>query len=64
MAHSFVSPLQPFTLESLVALEQWSAVQSPARKKNSDKASSNPKSASLPIDLKNPSPNSDPAVGD
>lgn len=38
MAQSFLSPLQPFTLESLVASEQWSAVQAPVRKKSSVKS--------------------------
>ena len=33
MSQSFMSPLQTFTLESLVALEQWTAVQASSRRK-------------------------------
>ena len=33
MSQSFMSPLQTFTLESLVALEQWAAVQASSRRK-------------------------------
>lgn len=33
MSPSFMSPLQTFTLESLVALEQWTAVQASSRRK-------------------------------
>jgi hypothetical protein len=35
MSQSFLSPLQTFTLESLVALEQWTAVQASSRRKAS-----------------------------
>jgi len=41
MVQRFLSPLQPFTLESLVALEQWSSVQGQDQKKNLVKRSSN-----------------------
>ena len=34
MSQSFMSPLQTFTLESLVALEQWSAIQASNRRKS------------------------------
>ena len=33
MSQTFMSPLQTFTLESLVALEQWEAVQASSRRK-------------------------------
>ena len=33
MSQSFMSPLQTITLESLVALEQWAAVQASSRRK-------------------------------
>ena len=33
MSQSFMSPLQTFTLESLVALEQWAAIQASSRRK-------------------------------
>ena len=53
MSQSFMSPLQTFTLESLVALEQWTAVQATSRRKtgmNRAKAGSknNPQRESKP----------------
>ena len=38
MSQSFMSPLQTFTLESLVALEQWAAVQASSRRKTGTRA--------------------------
>ena len=54
MSQSFMSPLQTFTLESLVALEQWAAVQASSRRKTGGNrakagfAKENPRSESKP----------------
>jgi len=46
MAHELLSPLEFFTLESLVALEQWSAERSANRKKSAARHTSVPKQPS------------------
>ena len=38
MSQNFMSPQQTFTLESLVALEQWAAVQASSRRKTGIRA--------------------------
>jgi hypothetical protein len=43
MSNSFMSPLPPFTLESLVTNGQWTAAQNNARKKNGAKPESHKK---------------------
>jgi hypothetical protein len=43
MSNSFMSPLPPFTLESLVTNGQWTAAQNNARKKDGAKPGSQKK---------------------
>ena len=48
MSQSFILPGQTFTLESLVALEQWTAIQTSSRRKtgvNRTKAGANKQTA-------------------
>ena len=42
MAQNFMSPLPVFTLESLIALEQWSTAQSQNRRKTAPKRPARP----------------------
>jgi hypothetical protein len=48
MSRSFMSPLRTFTLESLVALERWSAEQSTVRRKHPAEQVRNPNTKSQP----------------
>jgi hypothetical protein len=49
MSRSFLSPLRTFTLESLVALERWSAEQSGSRRKSAGIRPKNPNLKSEPV---------------